>query len=96
MFERIVDYAKCFVVSLCADGLLASLNVSKQGQMKAIWGETRSQLMVLFSGINFGHVYMCMWSMKVGGLVSRDPNNGNPNDKEMKLFYFFSVSFPCY
>lgn len=66
MFERIVDYAKCFVVSLCADGLLASLNVSKQGQMKAIWGETRSQLMVLFSGINFGHVYVEHESRRLG------------------------------
>jgi len=42
------------VVSVCTDGLLATLTVSKQGQMKAIWGETRSQeVMVHFSGVSF-------------------------------------------
>lgn len=41
-----------------ADGLLARLTVSKQGQMKAIWGETKSQeVTVHFSGISFVRMY---------------------------------------
>lgn len=41
-------------MALCVDEILASLKVSKQGQIKVIWGETRSQeVMVHFSGIKF-------------------------------------------
>lgn len=80
----IFGYVKCFVVSMCADGLLASLTVSKQGQMKAIWGEAKSQeVMVHFSGISFVRMYGEHMRSRLGA-IAVNLYNGN----EMKLFLF--------
>lgn len=76
---------------MCADGLLASLTVSKQGQMKAIWGEAKSQeVMVPFSGISFVRMYG--EHMRSGlGAIAMNLYNGN----EIKLFLFVLKSKEC-
>lgn len=75
---------KCFVVSMYVNRLLASPTVSKQGQVKAIWGETKSQeVMVHFSGISFARMYGEHMRSRFGA-IAVNLYSGN----EIKLFLF--------
>lgn len=70
-------------MALCVDEILASLKVSKQGQIKVIWGETRSQeVMVHFSGINFRCIHGECERRSLGVTAVQ-----LHNDNEMKQFF---------
>lgn len=76
-------------MALWVDEILASLRVSKQGQIKATWGETRSQeVMVHFSGISFRCIHGECEKRSLGDIAVK-----LHNDNEMKQF--FGLLFCC-